>query len=181
MYSNKELRQKRKFQWHNGYTISEGVEKRLGKECKQRKIPDEYLYPTKELPLWIAISSTGKQIAKLLEQHSRLEGLIMPVSEPLNKGDLVITKHNINGYVLYCSSRISSDAKKLDKAEGETPFSLHTRIFIESEYEHELAIMNKYMDNSSVNIIEYDKYEDFVDNLTKNLKDSTVIIEIEKE
>lgn len=102
----------------------------------------------------------------------------MPVSEPLNKGDLVITKHNINGYVFYCSSRISSGVEELNMEESQSPISLHTRIFVESEYEHELAIMNKCMkDPERATVVELDEERlDLIDKCINNSNGSAVVI-----
>ena len=67
-YSNAKLRNKRKFQWFNGYVITPGVEEVLGDKCKQEDII------CLGGPMWLAVSSNGKQIAKILEEHASLEG-----------------------------------------------------------------------------------------------------------
>ena len=65
-YSNDELRSKRKFQWANNYVITDGVKKVLGKKCRQR----DNIYWSG--PMWLAVSSNGKEIANILENHSSL-------------------------------------------------------------------------------------------------------------
>ena len=67
-HSNAELRSKRKFQWFNGYVITPGVEEVLGDKCKQEN------NICLDGPMWLAVSSNGKQIAKILEEHASLEG-----------------------------------------------------------------------------------------------------------
>lgn len=178
MYSNKELRERRKFQWYNNYEISQGVHKRLGKECRQRTLPQEFLQPTHEIPDWMAISSTGKQIAKALEKHSRLECLVVPVTEPLRRGDLIITEHNENGNKFYIGSRISSGIEEIyeEKIKDSriTPISMHTRIFANSEYDFEVEILREsiYSDNVVIaepEVIEY-TYEDIYSGLPVELE-----------
>ena len=81
-YSNEELRSKRKFQWSNSYIITEGVKKVLGKKCRQR---NNIYYGG---PMWLAVSSNGKEIAKILEEHSSLSNC--EIIESPNLSDFTI-------------------------------------------------------------------------------------------
>lgn len=73
MYSNNELRKKRKFEWSNTYVISDGVEKILGDKCNHEIFPLDQLYNI-EIPLCAGVSSNGQIIGRILEEHASMSG-----------------------------------------------------------------------------------------------------------